>query len=278
MQNLEVAEVGGGPKEKPVDILIGLDFYYLFVTGKVICGGPNSPVAMESALGWIISGPVQRHVQESTTQVNQTHTILADCKHNNPVQVARSEEMKKLWGELKMDVEDDEGVYERFKKETRFTGKRYETTLPVKPFHRELPDNYRLSERRLLSLKQNTLDKDEKLKKNYSDVFVQYEKDGIIERVITPGSPGKTHYLPHHPVIKKDRETTKIRPVFDGSAKMRDKPSLNECLYSGPCLLNLIFLILLRFRMFQIGLISDIKQAFLNVGIAEEYRNYLRFL
>ena len=119
-----------------------------------------------------------------------------------------------------------------------------------------------MSERRLLSLKQNNLDKDKELKKSYNDIFVQYEEDGIIERVETPGIPGKTHYLAHHPVIKKDSETTKVRPVFDGSSKMKNKPSLNECLYSGPCLLNLIFPILLRFRMFQIGLISDIKQAF----------------
>ena len=66
--------------------------------------------------------------------------------------------------------------------------------------------------------------------------------------------------------------------MFDGSAKLKGKPSLNECLYSGQCLLNLIFSILLRFQMFPIGVISDIKQAFLNVGIAKNHRDYLRFL
>ena len=84
------------------------------------------------------------------------------------------------------------------------------------------------------------------MKKNYIEIFVQYEKDDIIERVETPAIPGKTHYIPHHPVVKQDRETTKVRPVFDGSAKMKNYPSINECLYSGPCFLNLIFGILLR--------------------------------
>ena len=35
---------------------------------------------------------------------------------------------------------------------------------------------------------------------------------------------------------------------------------------------------ILRFRMHKIGIISDIKQAFLNVGVAEEYQDFLRFL
>ena len=66
--------------------------------------------------------------------------------------------------------------------------------------------------------------------------------------------------------------------MFDASAKVKNSPSLNECLYSGPCLLTLLFGILLRFRLHKITLIYDIKQAFLNVGIGEEDRNYLRFL
>lgn len=74
-----------------------------------------------------------------------------------------------------------------------------------------------------------------------------------------------------------DKETTKIRVVYDASAK-RNGPSLNDCLYSGPPLNPLIFEVLARFRAHKVALTADIEKAFLNVGIAPEHRNYLRFL
>ena len=83
------------------------------------------------------------------------------------------------------------------------------------------------------------------------------------------------HYLPHRAVIREDKETTKIRVVYDASARLSNEPSLNECLYSGPCLLPKIFDILLRFRLRSIGLISDVQQAFLNIEVAEEHRDLL---
>ena len=46
----------------------------------------------------------------------------------------------------------------------------------------------------------------------------------------------------------------------------------------GPSLLPSVYDILLQFRSGKIGLVSDIKQAFLNIAIAEEHRHLLRFL
>jgi hypothetical protein len=45
---------------------------------------------------------------------------------------------------------------------------------------------------------------------------------------------GHHTYLPHHPVYRRDKNTTKIRPVFDGAAKSKYGPSLNEVLETGP--------------------------------------------
>ena len=42
-------------------------------------------------------------------------------------------------------------------------------------------------------------------------------------------------YLPHRPVIKDDRVTSKVRIVFDTSSKIKG-PSLNDCLHPGPSL------------------------------------------
>ena len=69
----------------------------------------------------------------------------------------------------------------------------------------------------MFSLKKK-LDGDENLKKEYDAIFRMYEKEGIIKRVNKAedlGNPGEIHYLPHRPVVKNERETTKVRPVFD---------------------------------------------------------------
>ena len=70
------------------------------------------------------------------------------------------------------------------------------------------------------------------------------------------------HYLSHRAVVEKNRETTKITIVFDGSAHSSNEPSVNDVLCSGPCLLLLIFDILVRFRTVKIGIVADVKQAF----------------
>lgn len=97
---------------------------------------------------------------------------------------------------------------------------------------------------------------------------------GIIEKV----QPGQTadcmHYLPHHAVIRKDKHTTKLRIVYDVSA--RDKGlSLNDCLYSSPKFDQSILDILIRFRIHRIALAADVEKVFLMVSVCEEDRNVL---
>ena len=103
---------------------------------------------------------------------------------------------------------------------------------------------------------------------------------GIIEKVPLNENiePGTIHYLPHRPVVKSERETTKVRVVFDAYSKQSDEPSLNDLLYAGPCLLPKLYEILLRFRCGKIALVADIKQAFLQIEVNQSHREFLRFL
>ena len=80
--------------------------------------------------------------------------------------------------------------------------------------------------------------------------------------------------MPHREVIRLDKDTTKLRVVYDASAK-RGGPSLNDCLYSGLPLTPMIFDVMARFRAHKVALTADIEKAFLNVAIAPEYRDYL---
>ena len=93
-----------------------------------------------------------------------------------------------------------------------------------------------------------------------------YLKNNIIEEMNENEVVTSAHYLPHHAVIKSDRETTKTSIVLDASAKYdKSEPSLNEILNSGPCLLPLIEDILLRFRLGRTAVVADIQQVFLQI-------------
>ena len=76
----------------------------------------------------------------------------------------------------------------------------------------------------------------------------------------------------------KENSTTRLRPVFDASARRKDSPSLNQCLEVGPNLIELIPTMLLRFRENRIGVISDFKRAFLQISVTPKDRDVLRFL
>ena len=173
-------------------------------------------------------------------------------------------------------------IYLLFKKNLRFDNKkeRYETRLAFKDYSEILPDNYNLAKHRLSSLK-NRLSKNIDLFNEYDKIMNDYLKEDIVE-IVPPSEeivlPGSTHYLPHRAVVKENRETTKVRIVFDDSAHSPNEPSINDVLYSGPCLLSLIFDILIRFRTRKIGIVADVKQTFHQIEIVKEHRDFLRFL
>ena len=86
-----------------------------------------------------------------------------------------------------------------------------------------------------------------------------------------PTTVGRVHYLPHHPVVRKDKSTSRVCITYDTSSKpTSDSPSLNDVLYPGPPLIPAIIDILIRFLWHNIGFTSNVEKAFLNTEIAEE--------
>ena len=85
-------------------------------------------------------------------------------------------------------------------------------------------------------------------------------------------------YLPHREVVREDKMSTKVRVVFDASAKGSNGVSLNDCLYKGDCLVPLLYDLLLKFRANSIALTADIEKAYLQISVLPEHRDFLRFL
>ena len=82
---------------------------------------------------------------------------------------------------------------------------------------------------------------------------------------------GEFHYLPHHGVVRQESETTKLRIVYNGSAKaVGDDYSLNDCLLTGPNCVPNLFSILIQFRWNLIAVTADIEKAFFMVLVSSQ--------
>ncbi|GFX89652.1 DUF1758 domain-containing protein [Trichonephila clavipes] len=95
-----------------------------------------------------------------------------------------------------------------------------------------------------------------------TEVSVPAIRERQLKRVTETKIETDAYYLPHRAVFKIS-ETTKIRPVFDATAREGNNPSLNDCLLKGHNLIELIPDILDRFRMYPIALSADIEKALL---------------
>jgi len=261
-----------GTDNEEIHILIGSDLRDELMTGRMFKLKAGL-FAVEWIFGWTLSGPVP---QARVSSYGALTISMLTCEERS---------LPKLWNLETLGIKDsaekltqEEHEY-RVKKTvqdtlTRDQDGRYVVRLPWIDESVIPPSNRKVAEKRLMTSteklkKQNELD-------NYGRVFNDWEKEGIIEP--SDFNEEREHFLPHRPVFKPDSKTTPVRPVFDGSCKVGNNPSLNHCLEKGPNMLELIPSILLRFRGKKVGVISDIRKAFLMVGVAKEDRDMQKFL
>ncbi|XP_070560266.1 uncharacterized protein [Ptychodera flava] len=125
---------------------------------------------------------------------------------------------------------------------------------------------------------QQRLKKNQQIAAAYSDNLRQYFDKGYICKIdLTEEKPKKIWYLPHFPVVRPDKATTKTRIVFDASARHHGI-SLNDVIYQGPKVQHDLFEVLLRFQRNPVALISDIGEMYLRIEIPPDDRPCYRFL
>ncbi|XP_068209115.1 uncharacterized protein [Palaemon carinicauda] len=118
------------------------------------------------------------------------------------------------------------------------------------------------------------------------EVFKEQEQLGIIERVsnleqFLEENPQHS-FLPHMPLFKMDRESTKCRNVFLSNLceSDKDKPitlSHNQAIFAGPCLNKKISTSILQLRFNEKLLCFDIKKAFLMIKLVPSDQSRLLF-
>lgn len=256
-----------------IHLLIGADIAGKLLTGNIkeLSGGL---IAVETLIGWTLMGK-----QNEDRYSDSYMTVLSLHVDNRSI--------RELWdldtlgildpAEKQSQAEIEEQTTEVFLNTIKQDDDgRYVVSLPWLENRPDLPSNRTLSEQRLKTSVNRI--KNAGILKEYENCFKDWQEENIIEEIENEKlNDANCHYLPHRPVIKEN-STTKIRPVFDGSAKMKNCPSLNDCLVKGPNLVELIPSILNRFRIGRYGVIADIRKAFLQIRLNENDKEYLRFL
>ena len=80
-------------------------------------------------------------------------------------------------------------------------------------------------------------------------------------------------HMPHKPVIRQNAWSKKVKIAYDASARATPTNlSLNDCLETGPALLNLLWSILIRSRFCAIVLCWNIEKAFLQIAIKKKIK------
>ena len=230
-------------------------------------------IALKSKLGWLLSGPLttKRPVAVSVNLAS-THVLKVDIALQDET---LGDKINEFWSLDSIGICDKESsIYEECIDKIEVINNGYEVNLPFKNENPILEDNYNLCLKRLKNLKKK-LDSNKRLLVEYDNIKNQFH-EGIIEKVTSPPLVGNTTYLPHRPVIREDKASTKVRIVYDASAKNKG-PSLNESLYKGPCLTPLLFDVLLRFRAHDIAL-TAVQRKLTYKFLLLKVRDYLCFL
>ena len=275
LRDLWFSDVCQSKDELEIDVLIGADYLWEFQKGTTIRGRPEEPVAVHTELGWVLSGPLKRQDVDSRQEVSVNFIGQDSVAFDR---ASLDSEIHKLWDLESIGIKSNDDVHESFENDIGFSEGRYSVKLPWKQGHDPLPSNINISLSRMKG-QLKRLRKEPEVLDEYDSIIKEQLNSGVIEKVAELEETERVHYLPHHAVIRRDAETTKLRIVYDASSKEgKTGTSLNDCLHTGPSLNPLLFEILVRFRENRVALVGDIEKAFLNIAVDAKDRDSLRFL
>lgn len=165
----------------------------------------------------------------------------------------------------------DEEQIAKFKSGISLMNNRYYVLLPWYPEKiKDVPSNFAIAKSVLTKVVKDLYSR--KLFDAYNSVFEQQLSDGILEEIdLSKINVYNNVWIPHRPIVKTDLQVTfKVRPVLNCSLKIGNKPSLNQASYPGVDILTSLLTLLLMIRTNLYLVVSDIKQAFLQIRLAAD--------
>ena len=249
----------GQDRVEQIDLLLGADSLPGILLPEAPVRSPSGLLLTSTVLGWTLLGSCP----SPHSRAHSVAFFVSSC--------LRVRTVEDLWSLESLGIDPDEESEKLYPAPVYITKeKRYEVSLPWRCDSRPV-SNKPAALARLKSVLRLPREKREA----YENYLEELEAEHIIEDVpVSEAVSENSFYLPHHGVWRNG----KLRVVFDGSAKSPNGISLNDALDPGPNLTQHILSAMLNFRFSPIAMTTDVTHAFLQVGIQESDRNYLRFV
>ncbi|XP_076660276.1 uncharacterized protein LOC143363596, partial [Halictus rubicundus] len=256
-------------RSSKVDLLLGEYLYYKLLGKDRIRLQNETVVLQDTELGWVLSG-----------EINDSVSTNINCHLNTQDLDAQ---LERFWQVEQCSVTNscspqEQLCEELFKQSTyRDKGGRYIVRLPFNDNKQQLGNSYDIALKRFYSLERR-LQSNTELRDQYTKFLTEYEALDHMTEVEDKDFKDAGCYLPHHPIIKASSLTTKVRVVFDASAKTDTGLSLNHALMVGPTIQDDVFSLIARFRKYQYVITADIEKMFRQILVHPEDANYQKIL
>ena len=280
-------------QQADIALLLGYDCPAALCPISVVSAGGDKPYAVETKLGWSVVGPVSieptydSHVTMSypvnSLETGQTLHHSALVYRTSAKEIVTPSQLLAMFDQdfgndrpsIAEYSQEDVAFLQIMKSGVERVEERYVAPLPFRAEEApKLPYNEAYAKLRLSKLRQK-MQKNPQYKADYIK-FMSNILDSNFAESVSDESNDKCWYLCHHGVYNA-KKPAKIRIVFDASAKFGGC-SLNDHLLTGPDLTNSLVGVLCRFRAESVAVICDIQQMFFQFYVAENHRDYLRFL
>ena len=273
LNNLSLADPDFGCPGR-VDVLLGVDVFTVALLHGRRVGPPGTPVAFETVFGWVLAGAADQ----------STPGAIVTSHHSS---VTTGDDLLRRFWEIEETMKPDSSfspeemsVVQHFEKNhRRASDGRFNVPLPKKPHAPPLSESRSHAVHQFLSLEGYLHGKSEF--EAFDSVMQKYFDMKHAEPVPTADLEKPTHsvfYLPMYAVKKESSTTTKIRAVFDASAKLSSNVSLNDTLMVGPTVHSSLIDVLLCFRLHQIALTADVSKMYCAVRLAEADQDLHHFV
>ena len=273
LKGLQLADPSFG-SPGPIDLLLGVDIFSNTLMDGRRSGPPGSPIALQTKLGWVLAG-----------DASTTPSLDITCNH---ISLRTGDELLYQFWQIEEPPSHDRVVFSAeenavvdhfLEHHTRSPEGRFIVPLPKRLNVPELGESRSQAVRRFLNMERSLRAKGrfDQFAEVVEEYFDLYHAEPVpIADLHKPSQ--QVFYMPMHAVHKESSTTTKLRVVFDASAKSSSGSSLNDILMVGPTIHSSLIDALLRFRLHQIALIGDVSKMYRAVELSITDRDYHRFV